>query len=349
MRRHLLFAIKLAVSISLLVYLAKRIDVDLFWKLLLNANVYWASLSLTLGTCMLVVSCWKWWLLMGEFRHKVSFSEALKIYCIGYYFGIFLPSNFGGDFVRSYFLGKKIGNQSASAAGVFLERGSGMVFLLLLVILAPLAQPQLYSHPAIWIPALLAAMLLLGLILLVVFRKPIQRLEDIVPYWIRQLVPFHSLRDRFVVLWGALFSRLRSFYREVSSALAFIRTNPSDLLAVAGTTAAFYGMTWLNSWIAFRIFGVAPSIADVIAVTPAAMLVASLPIAPFGALGLMEASMAGYFAFVGIPPASSTAMALFLRLHVLLVGLAGLFFFLGRKDAPPPAYPAEGAQLPTVN
>jgi uncharacterized protein (TIRG00374 family) len=324
-------------------------DADLLWQLLLNANLYWASLSLVVGFCMLLVSCWKWWILMGEFRSEVTFAEALKIYCIGYYFGTFLPSSFGGDVVRSYFLGKKIGSHSASAAGVFLERGSGMVCLLLLVILAPLAKPQLYSHPAIWIPALLSAMLLLGLVVLVAFRKPIQKLEGIVPSWIRQAVPFRSLRDRSVVLWGGLFSRLRSFYHAVNSALVFIRNNPFDLLAVTVTTVAFYGMTWLSPWIAFRIFGNAPAMADVIAVTPASMLIASLPIAPFGSLGLMEASMAGYFALVGIAPASGTATALFLRFHVLLVGLAGLFFFLARKESLPPARPAESGQRPTVD
>jgi hypothetical protein len=88
---------------------------------------------------------------------------------------------------------------------------------------------------------------------------------------------------------------------------------------------------------------------DVIAVTPASMFVTSLPITPFGSLGLMEASLVGYFALVGIAPASGTAMALFVRFHGILVGLAGLFFFLGRKESPPPAVPVESGQLPEVN
>jgi uncharacterized protein (TIRG00374 family) len=314
-------------------------DTDLFRELLRNANWLWALLSLALGFAMMAVSCWKWRVLMGDLRSKVTFAEMLKVYAIGYYFSNLLPTNIGGDVARSYLLGEKVGSQSRSAVGVFLERGSGVLFLLLLVILAPLARPELYSHPALWIPAMLSAMLLLGLVLLVAFRKPIQKLESIVPGLVRRTVPFASFRAKLVVLWDGLFSQLRSFYRQLSAALLLLRSNPSEILAVAATTATFYGMTWMHAYFAFRVFGIAPAWVDVIAVTPAAMLVSTLPIAPFGSLGIMEASMTGYFSLVGIAPASGTAMGLFLRFQVVLTGLVGFFLFLGHKHA---AQPTDG-------
>ena len=331
MRRHLIFIIKLIVSVTLFVYISRRIDTGNFRDLLRNADIFWVVFSLALTVGMISVSCWKWRILIGELRYKVTFVEMLKVYFIGYYFTNLLPTSIGGDVARSYLLGQKVGSHSASVVGVFLERGSGGLFLLLLVILAPLARPHLYSHPAVWIPALLSIMLLFGLALLVVFRKPIQKLESIVPAMVHRIVPFASFREKLSALWNGLFVWLHSFYCQLSAALLLLKSKPSEIFGVAGTTAAFYGMTWLNNYVVFRVFGVAPAWGDVIAVTPTVMLVTALPIAPFGSLGLMEASMTGYFALVGMTLASGTAAGLFLRFKTVLTGLVGLFLFIGHK------------------
>ena len=93
-----------------------------------------AVLSLLLSGAMVSISTWKWKVLLGQQGHALSFPHLLRVYFIGYYFSNFLPSNFGGDVVRSLYTGRRIGSQQRAAIAVFLERFTGLILLLVLVV-----------------------------------------------------------------------------------------------------------------------------------------------------------------------------------------------------------------------
>jgi glycosyltransferase 2 family protein len=58
---------------------------------------------------------------------KISTKESLYLTFIGYFFNNFLPTSFGGDFLKAYYAGKKSNKKAGSFAGVFMDRVLAMI------------------------------------------------------------------------------------------------------------------------------------------------------------------------------------------------------------------------------
>src|SRR5262245_24135416 len=64
-RRHVLLALKIAVSIILLVVLFWRIDVGRLWLLARQASIAWLFAALAIYSVNVIVSMWRWHLLLS--------------------------------------------------------------------------------------------------------------------------------------------------------------------------------------------------------------------------------------------------------------------------------------------
>ena len=100
-------------------------------------------------------------------------------------------------------------------------------------------------------------------------------------------------------------------------------------------TLLFYAMVIGNVSLAFRAFGAWPDPVAVGAVLPAAMLVAMLPVT-LGSLGIAESAYVHYFGLVGLDGGLTLAMALLLRVKVLMLGLIGMVLQGGGGPSPAP-------------
>ena len=297
-------------------------------------------LSLLLIGVMISSSCLKWSVLLTHRGYRLPFGFLMKTYLIGYYFSNLLPSNIGGDIIRSYYVGRRIGNQSESAVNVFIERFSGILYLLLLVIVAPILKPALYSRLYVIVPAVGA----LGLITLVatlwLVKSPLAIPARIVDHccaaarrvpWLGRTRAAEAAIRRCQRLAAKTFGHLHTFHVKMTDAVRTLSHAPGTAFKVVALTVLFYALTWVNVYLAYRTFRIEPSFIDIAAILPTAMLVAMVPIS-LGSLGLAEGSYVFYLLLVGIPPEASLAMALFLRLRLLLVGAVGYVFYLGRRE-----------------
>jgi len=52
----------------------------------------------------------------------ITLKESFYLTFIGYFFNNFLPTSFGGDFVKAHYAGKKSNNKAGAFAGVFMDR-----------------------------------------------------------------------------------------------------------------------------------------------------------------------------------------------------------------------------------
>src|SRR5262249_43512128 len=99
--RRLLFGLlKLVVSVGLLVLLFSRVDVDSLWESAKSASLSWLSIALGIYFASMVVSSWRWHLLLEAQRVHMTQRGAFASFLVASFFNNFLPSNIGGDVIR---------------------------------------------------------------------------------------------------------------------------------------------------------------------------------------------------------------------------------------------------------
>lgn len=329
--------VKAAVSAAFFYLLYRVVRGHDFAGIVRGADPLYFALSIAIVPVLLVTSCAKWKVLLDAQGCHVPFRFLIRVYLIGYYFSNLLPSMVGGDIVRLYYAGKRVGSHGHAAASVFLERFTGILLLLALVALAPLIRPELYRHPAVWIPAALAAGLLAVFLLMMRMRDPFTRIFEAAAAQVGRLSSGARLPaarrayGRIESVLRKAIAKAEGFHLKLATGVTVLRTDRGVLWKVITLTVLFYVLAGVNVWLAFQTFTKAPPVWEVIAVLPTAMLVAMIPIT-LGSLGITETSYVFYFGLLGLQVGPTAAMALLMRLKLILLGLVGLVAYLSHGD-----------------
>jgi len=334
------FLVKAVISVAFFTVLLSFVQGNELLAMLDRIDWLYFTLSFLLVPVMLSTSCLKWKLLLDVREPKIPFLSLIRIYLIGYFFSNLLPSNVGGDVVRSFYTGRLINSQAYSAVCVFVERFTGILFLILLVILAPLVQPQLYGTPYIFVPAA-AGLTLLGVIIWVwSVREPLRLPDKVMTAsfaWLKGITEKSTITVlvKGVLfaekLYTVLFRKLTRFHEELSGAVAVICRDRILFGKIVAITVFFYFLTWVNVYVSFRAFGVQPDFLAICALVPTIMFVGHLPVTVLGNLGFFESVFVFYFLLLQIPPAETLAMGLLLRLKMLSLGVVGYLVYLSYK------------------
>jgi uncharacterized protein (TIRG00374 family) len=335
--------VKPLVSIGFFVVLFLFVQKGELVERLKSIDPLYFALSFLLIPVLICLSCLKWKVLLNHQGHDIPFGHMMRIYMIGYFFSNLLPTVAGGDVVRSYYAGRIIGSQTHAAVSVFIERFSGLLLLLVLGIFAPLLEPSLYRRALVAIPAALAFLLLALVIWIAFIRDPLAWPDAVVRAllngWRRVnqslgLVRLNRFVDRIERLYRKAHGILDHFHDKLVVAVNALGANRKTLAAVVLLTLVFYFMTWINVYLAFRAFNVNPDFISMSAVIPTIMLSFLLPVSQ-GNLGLAEGAYVYYYSLVGIPVASSLAMALFMRFKLFCSGTVGYLFYLTYRKIQP--------------
>ena len=334
------FFIKAVFSVAFFSVLFSFVNGNELLAMLKNINWLYFTLSFLLVPVMLFTSTFKWKSILDVHGGNVPFMTLIRIYLVGYFFSNLFPSVVGGDVVRSFYSGKLIDNQAYSAVSVFVERFSGILFLIILVIFAPLLQPQLYSSPYIFIPALAAFVLLVVVTWVWSVKNPLQlpdKIATAVIAFLKRgaertgisfLMKFTDLVSR---IYAGLFRRLQKFHNELNRSVKAICKDKILFIKLVIITIFFYVLTWTNVYVSFRAFNVHPGFLTVCALVPTIMFVGHLPVTLLGNLGFFESVFVFYFFQINILPAESLAMGLLLRLKMLCLGFVGYLVYLSYK------------------
>jgi uncharacterized protein (TIRG00374 family) len=98
--------------------------------LLISVVFYWAGQ---------VLSAAKWRILLRTQGAYISLLECCRLYFIGMFCNLWLPTNIGGDAVRAVLVAPKAGGGAIAVSSIFVERITGFLALLLIGIVALLA------------------------------------------------------------------------------------------------------------------------------------------------------------------------------------------------------------------
>jgi uncharacterized protein (TIRG00374 family) len=110
------------ISLALLALLFWKFGAAEVWQTLSAADPLWLLAGLLLVVAALLVSAWKWRVLLHAQRLSVPFWRLFGAYLVGIFFNNFLPSNIGGDVARITDVARYTGQAPAATASVIGER-----------------------------------------------------------------------------------------------------------------------------------------------------------------------------------------------------------------------------------
>jgi hypothetical protein len=320
-RSHITFIVKLIIGVGLLVAL---LLIDDNWRNVADIARETQSVYLLpfvgIVVVMFWVSCLKWRLFLRGHAADLPMRRLMTLYVIGYFFNNFLPSNVGGDAVRSYMLGRHIESQGRAFSTVFLERFAGLLAMVSMAVGAYLLSPALRTEPLIRWSIILMGGATAG-IALVIWRPTIVT---------KMLTPFRAFES--------VESMITKLVR-VHGYVSHFRDEKMVLVRAMGYSYVFYLLAAINVYIGGLLLGVQSSLPQLFVVTPIVMLIAAVPITLNG-LGTREWAFSVYLASAGTTPEQGLAIALALRAQTIFLSAVGGILFLvdssrNRVETPP--------------
>jgi uncharacterized membrane protein YbhN (UPF0104 family) len=311
-RRALVLAVKIAISVGLLAVLIAKSDAPRLWHYVRSASLGWLAAALGLYFLMVLASAWRWGLLLDAQGVPVPARTLTGSFLVATFFNNFLPSNIGGDVIRIADTARPAGSKTLAATIVLIDRGLGLLGLILLAAIAASAARTdgLPAGPVS--PSLLWGVFAAAAIL----SAPALAVPGLL---IRVLAPLRRLHPEWV---GARLEQL-------SDALGRFRQAPA---AVAG---CFVGAVLVQALLVGFYAAVAHAIGvrvspwHMAVVVPVSFLVQMLPVSLNG-FGLREATFSFYFARLGLPIEAALVISLLGAGLVMLFSLSGAAVYVVR-------------------
>ena len=296
---------RVVIALMLLVALVVVVDVHALVDALSHVTFFWLTLLLLLSWALIHVSAVKWGFFVEALGERVSVWRLSALYLVGYFVNLILPSYIGGDAVRSFYVGTKIGQHEAAAATI-LERYTGLVSMVVLGFVM-----MWFSEVAPLLVRVSIGLILLGLIVLtvIVLSPSLMSLLTRVPRMAGVLPHFQKIQSALRLAKQDRTLLVKAF------ALSFVfHTLTVVNTAVCGMAVGWEGIPW------WGLFSVLPLI----------LLVGALPLSP-GGLGIQEGAFVFFLTAVGATPAQALGIGVILRAKSYLLALIGGVLWLGIK------------------
>lgn len=314
-------ALRIGITLTLIGVVMWRMDLDAFLSRVTTFDPTWTALAFLTVFAAIVVSAWKWGLILQWRKHPLAYARLLRHYFVGLFFNNVLPTTVGGDAVRAWETTKDTGEVPEAVSSVVSER---LIAGVALGITALLGLPFVDVSPRLaWLVTLF---LVIDLALVALFLIP--KVADGI---VLKLLP-----RRFSGLHGA-----------VSGTVAVVREtlkNPALFVKVTILSILFQVFVAAVNACIFKAMGVPVSLAQCIIFTPMIFTVTMLPISLSG-LGVREAAYWYFFSQIGVGQVDAVVASL---AFFVIVGLASLpgapLFVLGNRRnsaSRAPCLPAE--------
>ena len=307
-KKHIGLIVRLVVSVVGIALVIRSVPIGDAWDSLLNVQMGGVLVALVLFQLGIVVRSLRWWLLLRSHSETIPFMSLIRLYYVGMFFNLFLPTGFGGDVVRAAELGTHI-DRATAAATVLLDRMLGLMGLFVIALVAaPFAigtVPQ-----GIITPALTAS--IIGLIggLLVIQGRIFGAILQFI----------NRLLGRF-----ELIARIIGAFETFNNAIARVGKDPVRLWGSFVVSMGFNVILIIIHIMVSNALGLdVPAIgyALIVSLTSILLLVPSI-----GGVGVREASTVGMLKFFTDSPASAALAVLILLLNVL-AGVVGWVLYV---------------------
>ena len=311
MKRVLAFLAKLTLSVGLLVYLLRSVDLADMWLHLEEGDHGLFALAALNYFVVVLLSTWRWQVLLEAVGGRASFGDLTRSYMVSAFFANFLPSNIGGDLVRVKETAQSAGSTAASLAVAALDRIVGFVGLYAIAVPA-------YALAGPLTRGLGGAQAILGGLTIV----------------LASLGLFFERSDLVLALATAIglprlawvWDRFVSLFEAVQA----LRRNRGALFLALAQSVVLQFLGVLYFWMVARALRIPLDLGTSLVMVPLCTLIQAIPIS-FNGWGLREGLYVFYFRQVGLRPESALAFSIVAASLVALLSVSGLFVWLARR------------------
>jgi uncharacterized membrane protein YbhN (UPF0104 family) len=293
--------LRLVVSTALIAWLGWRTDWTSLGQALAHAHftLWWAAVALYLA--IQAVSALRWQLISEPLGFERTLIDYARMYFVGMFFNLFLPTSVGGDVMRAWQLRAGDNRKLPALLSVFVDRASGLFVLLCLGLAGALASPVALPDSlrrAIYLTAGLALAGVVGLCVAGKFGRHIARVKHL-----SAALKLYLLNPRLAV-----------------------NTTLLSLVIQAANVAVL--------WILSKALDLDVPVGYYIVAVPMITLMTVLPISLNG-IGVREGGMVLFLSPLGVPDATAVSLAvLWFMVFTSASLVGGVVYFLG--DFSPP-------------
>ena len=312
MKKHLILAAKISISLGLLGYLLSQLD----WPALIEkaAGLSWWTIPLAVSVLFLTlyVGTLRWAVLLRTHYTTFSTWQLFRHYLVATLFNNVLPTATGGDLIRSFYIYRHNRDAVCAVSPIVTERVIGLVVLLAINVAAIyLTDSVAIVSKALW--STLTLILTGAIATLTLIALP-------ATYW-----PLHRMLERLARF------RIIGFILRMGEATHGYLKHPATLLIIVLYSAAAQLLAVLVYYILATGLGVDISIQVILVVIPLAFMAAALPIS-IGGMGVRELATVGLLMRFGIAESDAAAIALMYIPVLLLASLPGLYIYLSQSS-----------------
>ena len=289
---------RIGLSALLLSVITWRLGAGQIGAALQNADPSWILAGVSATVFALVVSAWKWQILLHAAGVDAPLGRVFEAYLVGLFFNNVLPSNVGGDVARAHLLGTATGRVAVVAGTIIGERLIAGLALVATALVALAASPWLAGT----VGDAIAVTAFVFVSLTVVCGAPV-------------------LRARAVRALGT--EGRRGAVSRAIEGLGATLARPSTVIPVFALSLVFQGLVIAVAWFGFKAVGADVPLDATIALIP---VISAIQLAPVsvGGLGVREGAYAVLFAACcGTPAPVAVAASLAFAGVVGFVSLAG--------------------------
>jgi len=288
------------VTVVLFVYLFKSLS----WQTLLVALIHMhpdnIAIGLVVGSSGIVLSAYQWRVLLRAQHIHFDLADLIKLYMIGITVSHFLPTGFGGDAFKCFYIGGKSHNGVGATTATIMCRVTGFASMIILVVPVMIALHQGFPFLltlAFMLLCLLGCTTILGILLFSLLLPTFSKNR-----W---------ARHRF-------FIRLAS----IGTALHKSALMPRPICGAILYGVVFWLVAILNCYVYANALGIHEQLAFYFLAVPLAALIANFPLSLNG-FGLREGAFVYILSFVHVPSATALLLVFVLDLQALFFALIG--------------------------
>ena len=303
-RKILSVLLRISISIVLLVILFKLNKIDL--SALVNDIKCADKLFLTLSFLVLfltyLLGFLRWQMLLKAVEINIPLKKLISSFSGGIFFSIFLPSTIGGDLVRTADLAAHTNKAKQVIATVFLDRLSGYIGLVFVVLPAVLFGSDLIRDKVIFSSVVMIVSVLVA-VLLLLFNNSI-----------------YSRITKFLSLPGA--GKTREMIKDMHREIHVFRNHKKMIISNLVLSFVIQLIYPVSVYLIGISLGIKINFIYFFIFLPIISAITLLPIA-IGGLGLREGLYVVYFAKAGVIKQLALAMSLLSFSFVVIFGAIG--------------------------
>lgn len=305
---------KVTVSLLLIFYVVYSAGPRQIFEQIRNVKVGFFLLSVFIATFNVAISAKKWQILLKAKNEMKGYLETWKVYYIGMFFNMFLPTNVGGDVVKAHKMSKKTKESVEAYSSVFMERFTGLIAVMLLALVSTTLYFEMIPFNVllfvycVFLPGM-------ALVLLLLFKEGAdEALEELMSRMLRDHNPF-SIKEKVAKLHRSIQS-----YRKEGSAL----------MKAIIISLLFQTLLIVNNYILALSLGIDISIKYFFIFIPICEVLLFLPISIRG-FGWREFLYMLFFTQVGLLAEEAVSLSFLIQIPGILSSTIGGIVYIKSK------------------